>query len=105
MASFAVPVVNEETAGVDISSSKPVGILFCYLVSSSQIHKRFAEQARHDRSHKDKKSRGRLGAAKKGGAGGKFTWGAAGDEYFGGELELDPNDPNYDSGNENVRQL
>jgi hypothetical protein len=35
---------------------------------------------------------------KKGGAGGKGTWGKPGDEY--GMMSLDRKDPNYDSGGE-----
>lgn len=32
---------------------------------------------------------------KKEGAGGKFTWGKLGCEYFEGELPVDKNDPSY----------
>eukprot|EP00246_Nothoceros_aenigmaticus_P005690 TRINITY_DN17937_c0_g1_i1.p2 TRINITY_DN17937_c0_g1~~TRINITY_DN17937_c0_g1_i1.p2 ORF type:complete len:132 (-),score=22.47 TRINITY_DN17937_c0_g1_i1:194-589(-) len=40
---------------------------------------------------------GRLGAVKKGGAGGKHTWGVAGEEFLDGDISaLDRCDPNYD---------
>lgn len=39
---------------------------------------------------------GRLGAVKKGGAGGKHTWGVAGEEILDGDIAaLDKCDPNY----------
>ncbi|KAI1305959.1 Programmed cell death protein 4 [Halotydeus destructor] len=55
----------------------------------------------------NRRSRGRFGRGltKKGGAGGKGTWGKAGSELVGVELNDDPRDPNYDSDsleNENI---
>jgi len=47
-------------------------------------------------SRKSRDGRGR-GVAKKGGAGGKGTWGAPGDELFADDACRDLNDPNYDS--------
>jgi len=46
-----------------------------------------------------RRSRGRFGRGltKKGGAGGKGTWGKAGSELVDVELNNDPRDPNYDS--------
>jgi programmed cell death protein 4 len=48
----------------------------------------------HDRTHRDKGNRGKVGSAKKGGAGGKGTWGKPGDEYDQ-DYEIDESDPNY----------
>jgi hypothetical protein len=43
------------------------------------------------------------GTAKKGGAGGKFTWGKVlADDSGGGPQALDKDDPNYDSGEDAV---
>ncbi|KAL5022139.1 hypothetical protein ScPMuIL_001294 [Solemya velum] len=50
-------------------------------------------------SRKSRNARGR-GLPKKGGAGGKGTWGAPGDELFADGLCRDSHDPNYDSDNQ-----
>lgn len=50
-------------------------------------------------SRKSRDGRGK-GDPKKGGAGGKGTWGAPGDELFADEACRDTNDPNYDSDNQ-----
>ena len=42
------------------------------------------------------------GACKKNGAGGKGTWGRAGDEYASDCAHLDKNDPNYDPDEEEM---
>ena len=56
-----------------------------------------ARNAKYQTSKKHGDSQ--YGAAKKGGAGGKFTWGAAG--AIGDEVAaLDKGDPNYDSSEE-----
>jgi len=39
-------------------------------------------------------------ATKKGGGGGKGTWGRAGEEYGSSSAAMDKKDPNYDSDNE-----
>lgn len=49
-------------------------------------------------SRKSRDGRGK-GDPKKGGAGGKGTWGAPGDELFAEDGSRDANDPNYDSDN------
>ena len=48
----------------------------------------------------------RAGAAtKKGGAGGKGTWGRVGDEYDGAPSSLDHNDPNFDPEDEREKTV
>lgn len=71
---------------------------------------KFATEARRN-SKNSHRSRGKFGRgmAKKNGAGGHFTWGAAGSEFDGDQFESgidsidindDPLDPNYDSDSE-----
>ncbi|KAK9819246.1 hypothetical protein WJX81_007334 [Elliptochloris bilobata] len=57
----------------------------------------------HDR-HRARSGKG-SGKAKKGGAGGKYTWeGAGGALMAGDDLEVDPNDPNYDPDEDEPRR-
>ncbi|XP_069140774.1 programmed cell death protein 4-like [Argopecten irradians] len=72
------------------------------LVSNGEtVHANQAKQALavNKNSRKSRDGRGR-GLPKKGGAGGKGTWGAPGDEMLMEERCKDANDPNYDSESE-----
>ena len=83
-----------------------------YEDDTTDIMTKFAHDVRRTINHKNShrpRSRYWRGLAKKNGAGGLFTWGAAGSEFTGEQLEngmdpmvdnSDPLDPNYDSDSE-----
>lgn len=64
------------------------------------VHRRSHSKEFYEKSERKSRSGKGTGAPKKGGAGGKFTWGDIldnGDNYID---QLDPSDPNYDSEDE-----
>lgn len=65
------------------------------VMSGSSAIMKAAKEKNQDRKARNMKGRG---LPKKGGAGGKGTWGKAGEIYE--EEDVDSNDPNYDSDNE-----
>ncbi len=65
---------------------------------------RIAKAHHHKPKDGDRKSRAAKGTgeAKKGGSGGKFTWGSVYTDSREASGAVDRNDPNYDSEDENV---
>lgn len=82
-------VQDEDPSAVGVDVSKPL--------SPSKL-KKMMDKDRHSRT-------GRRGLPKKGGAGGKGTWGKLTDMYEEGEHLHDSKDPNYDSAEEEESYL
>ncbi|XP_042478144.1 MA3 DOMAIN-CONTAINING TRANSLATION REGULATORY FACTOR 2-like [Macadamia integrifolia] len=90
-------LLQSDSSGVDILSASPKS------PRSSKSHNGKHSPIRGSPIKNDRHSHsGRDGRPKKGGSGGKGTWGGLLDAEGG--YQLDPNDPNYDS-NEEINQL